>query len=455
MSDALATELQIRTTGTTEAVANLKQVAAASQTMTTQVNQSAEGFGHLEHVMFKMSGGNRELMMLFRGVSEASRVAGSDMGRFAGMMKETLVTGGLAAGAVASFKWLEHSIEDVNKQLEAGGYKAMGFWEMMGKSAFGGKPEVDEEATAGIRAKGEKSYVQKIIAEMNPEPLEGWAYRHAENYWQQHHVQIPARMLFADLEAQKKKLEEDAFWKKTGEAFRRALWTGKENTPEGKAMERIEALKEITTSGIYGGKEFANNRMSEWGATPEEQLARMKTYYEGVDAMEAQSAKEREDSEKGELDRVKMLTALRNAEIKSQAAGKGMSEAGAELQARQSGMFDDLGKTEEERKAMFSGMFEALQESAHEQVAQNRKQQDYINEDYQRPRFAGAAGMGSAEDYKSRIEAQIRPELRTPTSQDESVKRLEDIKNYNKIMAEGISKMTSSGTVQVVSIGNN
>lgn len=202
----LATELQLRTTGTVAAVNDLQSVAAASRTMNQGVVAGVDSFGKMERVMFKLAGGNMELRLLFGAVSEAAHAAESG-NNFFKALGNTLLTGGLTAGAVASFKLLEGSINEVIETYDKLGYKHMSTWQVLKGSVGLYKPEVDPVATAEYRTGEQSKYVKKVMAELNPEPLESWALRHAENYWQTHHVQIPARVLFADIKEKQKELE--------------------------------------------------------------------------------------------------------------------------------------------------------------------------------------------------------------------------------------------------------
>ena len=119
MSDStLSTELQIKTTGTTAAINDLRNIARESRDLKNSVVDSGEGFSRLEHVMGKMAGGNREVMMIFRGLGQAAEASEGSLGKFWKMAGNTVMAGGAMAVAIYSWKKFGDEVEGVSKKFE-------------------------------------------------------------------------------------------------------------------------------------------------------------------------------------------------------------------------------------------------------------------------------------------------------------------------------------------------
>ncbi len=68
---------------------------------------AGEGFNRLEHALGHIGGANREVMMLFRGISQAAHEAGGDSAKFASMLTATFVGTGAIIGLAAIVKGIE------------------------------------------------------------------------------------------------------------------------------------------------------------------------------------------------------------------------------------------------------------------------------------------------------------------------------------------------------------
>ena len=120
MDNALAAELQIKTTGAAGSIAELRAVANEAKCVGEAATQGASGFGALEHGLSRLGGGSRESMMLLRGLGEAIRGA---EGGWASFGSAIMQTGAFVGAAVAinkiieSAKEISEQTDDIYKQL--------------------------------------------------------------------------------------------------------------------------------------------------------------------------------------------------------------------------------------------------------------------------------------------------------------------------------------------------
>ena len=121
-ANTIPVEIQLVAIGNAETVNRINQVSNAAK------RAGGEGFGALEHFLIRVSGGNRELMMGLRGLSQLMQGASGDTAKFGDALKATLAGVGVGLAAVAVYKAFEGIADSGRQAFEDIGESSHGFF---------------------------------------------------------------------------------------------------------------------------------------------------------------------------------------------------------------------------------------------------------------------------------------------------------------------------------------
>lgn len=427
-ADVIATELQLTTRGASAVVSDLNRVAASARelnrnsdlkvgsidytkilgTQSVELERNAEGFRSLETAMLRMGGAGRGAAMMFRGLSEASRAAQGDMGKFAQMAGQTFLIGGLAAVAVGSFSLLRGELQKTAEWYEKLGYEHMNFLKILGTAVHLYEPAEDAEAISKMGHKEDEETRRQVNQRLHPTD-EGFAEQLQRKYRSEHPMvdmgvnrqgelvdhgfrshPMPSNEL-ADA------LREHDAEKKTGDYHTKVMdeidKARKEESKPDLGAEKVERLRDLASGDAFANRDpismyymhQAQQELDKLGKTEKEQVQAARGYYK-TDTY---------------LDNEKSQKEMRERAEKEKLSGKPDYAIDLENRLKAHGQWEGLGKDDHARWLRT----EELAHQAEEQTkAVSERERDNLRSQrrdiLEGPKFAGASEVGSAESMK-------------------------------------------------------